>query len=108
MYKTLDERKHTEAARRSAAAEAIARDLARYARAHGGRYLLFGSAARGEMHAGSDFDLLLDFPPDLEAAAWRHAEEVCARFDLEADIKPLNWCDADFKARTVPVSRILA
>ncbi|WP_376100065.1 nucleotidyltransferase family protein [Roseomonas sp. CCTCC AB2023176] len=28
----------------------------------GGRYLLFGSAARGEMRHDSDVDILLDFP----------------------------------------------
>jgi predicted nucleotidyltransferase len=108
MYRRLKERKGAETRRRSAAAEEIAADLARYARAHGGRYLVFGSAARGGMRADSDMDLLLDLPPNDEAAAWRHAEETCARFGIAADIKPLNWCDADFAAKIIPAARVLA
>src|ERR1700712_2834198 len=58
---TLAERKATEAARRGAAVETLVPLLAGYARAHGGRFLLFGSAASGQMKFHSDVDLLLDF-----------------------------------------------
>ncbi len=60
---TLPERKAAEAARRRAAVEAVLPELEAYARAHGGRFLLYGSAARGTMKHNSDVDLLLDFRP---------------------------------------------
>lgn len=44
---TLRERKADEAARRSEAVAALRPVLTAYARAHGGRFLLYGSAARG-------------------------------------------------------------
>ena len=47
--------------RRSAIAEAQKR-LAAEAPLHNGRYLVFGSAARGDIHARSDLDLLAEFP----------------------------------------------
>nr|WP_294531297.1 hypothetical protein [uncultured Rhodopila sp.] len=43
---TLPERKAAEAARRRAAVEALMPALAAYARAHGGRFLLFSCAAK--------------------------------------------------------------
>ncbi len=45
---TLTERKRFETARRREAVEALVVVLADYGRAHGGRFLLFGSAARGD------------------------------------------------------------
>jgi hypothetical protein len=49
---TLAERKAAEAERRRRAVEALRPVLAAYARVHGGRFLLFGSAARGQMRFG--------------------------------------------------------
>lgn len=74
---TLTEQKATEAARRQQAVAAVVPLLTEYARAHGGRYLLFGSAARGQMKFHSDVDLLLDFPADAFGDAWNFAETVC-------------------------------
>jgi len=51
---TLAERKAAEAARRQAAVEALVPVLAACARAHGGRFLLYGSTARGTMKHDSD------------------------------------------------------
>ena len=93
---TLAERKATEAARRGRAVDGIRAALSTYARAHGGRFLLFGSAARGGMRYHSDVDILLDFPPTAQAAAWRFVESVCAEQGLDADIMPLAWCDTRF------------
>lgn len=59
---TIPERQAAEAARRSAAVADLLPELARYARTHGGRFLLFGSAAREQMKWHSDVDLLVDFP----------------------------------------------
>ena len=60
---TLTERKAAEAARRAAAIETLIPILTTYARQLRGRFLLYGSAARGRMKYHSDVDLLLDFPP---------------------------------------------
>ena len=60
---TLTERKAAEAERRRLAVAELRVVLTGYARAHGGRFLLFGSAARGTMRYDSDVDILLDFRP---------------------------------------------
>jgi predicted nucleotidyltransferase len=71
---TLTERKFREAARRRDAVAALVPVLAEYARAHGGRFLLLGSAARGTMKYHSDVDLLMDFPAETLNAAWKFAD----------------------------------
>jgi len=93
---TLAERKAAEAARRARAVDGMRTPLSAYARAHGGRFLLYGSAARGGMRFHSDVDVLLDFSPTEQAAAWRFVEAVCGEQGLEADIMPVAWCDARF------------
>jgi tRNA nucleotidyltransferase (CCA-adding enzyme) len=50
--------------------------LAAYAASRGGRYLLYGSAARGTMRHDSDVDILADFPPEAIDDAWVFAEEA--------------------------------
>jgi predicted nucleotidyltransferase len=97
-FPTLTERK---AARVSFLHEAVAtlrNRLCEYARAHGGRFLLYGSAARGELRFDSDIDVLIDFPEDRLSAAWRFAEDLCRELDLKADLCPLAWCRDDFVA----------
>ena len=74
---TLPERKAAETARRHLAVKALLPELAAYARAHGGRFLLYGSAARGTMSTDGDVDLLLDFPPEAQNDAWGFAERAC-------------------------------
>jgi predicted nucleotidyltransferase len=60
--------------------------LAQYARGHGGRFILFGSAARREMRADSDVDIFVDFPTGAHMQAIRFAEEACWRLGLKPDI----------------------
>jgi predicted nucleotidyltransferase len=93
---TLTERKVAEAARRAAAVEGVLPVLAGYARAYGGRYLLFGSAARRRMKFDSDVDLLMDFPSDAMSDAWRFAEVACWDRDLEPDLLPYAGCKREF------------
>ena len=69
-------RKAREASRRARAAEAVARRLSGYARRHGGRFILFGSAASGRMR--HDIDILTDFPDDRALEAFLFAECACA------------------------------
>ena len=56
---TLKERKARALAARRAAHDRLLPRLADEAARYGGRDILFGSAARGEMHAHSDLDLLV-------------------------------------------------
>jgi predicted nucleotidyltransferase len=105
---TLTERKAAEAARRAAAVEAIVPLLAAYAREHGGRFLLFGSAARGQVKFHSDVDLLMDFPLEALNDAWRFAEQTCWDHDLEPDLMPYRWCKPAFLEHVATDVKVLA
>jgi predicted nucleotidyltransferase len=86
---TLKERKAAEADRRRRAVGDLHSALGAYARQHGGRFLLFGSAARGDMRYDCDVDTLVDFPPDLLDDAWNFAERACWDRRLDPDIAVL-------------------
>jgi predicted nucleotidyltransferase len=105
---TLVERKATEAARRAAAVEALMAVLAEYARAHGGRFLLFGSAVRGTMKFHSDVDILMDFPDEALNEAWKYAEAECWDRDLEPDLIPYRWCKQAFLDHVLQDARVVA
>lgn len=70
--------------------------LSEYARAHGGEFLLFGSAAKGDFHFDSDVDILLRFPAGKEGKAWAFAESSCRALQLTPDIRPDRLCDEAF------------
>lgn len=93
---TLSELKANEADRRTAAVATLRSRLADHARACDGRYLLFGSAARGTMRYQSDVDILLDFPADRQRYAWNFAERACQDLGLTGDIMPVAWCQDEF------------
>lgn len=107
MIVTIAERKQREADRRRQAAEEIARRLSEYATREGGRFLLYGSAARGTMTFTSDIDLLIDFPDGRLDDAWRFAEQVVAEFGLSLDAMPLAWCKPAFRERVLAEARSL-
>ncbi|MEO8715846.1 MAG: nucleotidyltransferase domain-containing protein [Acetobacteraceae bacterium] len=98
---TLRERKAAKIAALRDGVVALRASLAAYARGHSGRFLLFGSAARGELHYDSDVDILLDFPEAAEADAWRFAEDECWRLGLKPDILPLASCKPTFIAHVI-------
>jgi predicted nucleotidyltransferase len=100
---TVPERKAIEVARRQAAVAELVPLLRAYATAHGGRFLLYGSAARGTMHYNSDVDIIVDFPEESRGAAWDYAESECARLRLPPDITYLAWCGPGFLAHITPV-----
>ncbi len=64
--------------------------LAAFARRHGVLLLaLFGSAARGEMHATSDVDVVMDLKPESRAGLFeqvRMADELEALFGRRVDL----------------------
>ncbi len=97
-YPTLAERKAARVTSLHQAVATLRNRLRAYARSHGGRFLLYGSAARGDLRFDSDIDLLIDFPEERLSAAWRFAEDVCRELDLKADLCPLAWCRDDFLA----------
>jgi predicted nucleotidyltransferase len=105
---TLAERKAAEAERRQSAVDEMRPVLAAYAREHGGRFLLFGSAARGQMRFDSDVDILVDFPPDALNDAWNFAERACWDRRLEPDITPFSWCKGRFRERAAPDLQVVA
>lgn len=98
VFLTISDRKRGEAERRSKAAGALRDLLAEHARRLGGRYILYGSAAKGTMTHDSDIDLLLDFPDETEAEAWRAAETECEALGMAHDIMPLRWSKGRLKA----------
>jgi predicted nucleotidyltransferase len=104
---TLTERKDREAARRQQAVAALVPVLAEYARTHGGRFLLFGSAARGQMKYRSDVDLLMDFPEETLNAAWTFAEEACWDLGLEPDLLPYGGCRSNFLDHIAADTKVL-
>ena len=99
---TLAERKAAATERKRQAMSALRPVLAAYAREHGGRFLLFGSAARGALRRDSDVDILTDFPEPATAAAWNFAERACWDRGLNPDVMPKAWCKADFLAHIAP------
>jgi predicted nucleotidyltransferase len=105
---TLTERKTAEAARRQQAVESVRAALTSYARAHDGRFLLFGSAARGTMRYDSGVDILVDFPPDALDDAWSFAEQACWERRLDPDITPFSSCKGRFRERVTPDLLVLA
>lgn len=107
MYPSVATRKQDEAARRAGLVEKIAARLGSYAKEKRGRYILFGSLARGDARFDSDIDLLIDFPAEWEGEAWRTAEDLCAELRIEVDMRPVAWCSADFLARIMPGARVI-
>ena len=104
---TLAERKAAEAERKRRAVGEVRTVLTDYARAHGGRFLLFGSAARGTMRFDSDVDILVDFPDETLDDAWSFAEYACWDRKLDPDIMPYGWCRKPFLEHIAPDLEVL-
>ena len=70
-----------------------------FARRRGGRILLFGSAARGELTDMSNIDVLIDVPSDAEADAWVLAEHLSRLHDIPVDIHSARTTRPEFIRR---------
>ena len=96
---TLEERKRDRADEIRAGFALLREALAEYGRIHGGRFLVYGSAATGQFHYESDIDVLADFGEAELADALRYVEKTCAGLRLRADVQPLAWCTPEFIER---------
>ncbi|WP_170923176.1 nucleotidyltransferase domain-containing protein [Fulvimarina manganoxydans] len=95
----LEERKALEANRRRAAADSVMDALERYAKAHGGRFHVVGSAVTGQMRYDSDLDVLVEFPPNHEHDAFTFVEDLCIEHRLPLDALAFRTMSARFLAR---------
>ena len=104
---TLRERRERALTLRREAQRRLENHLATAASRHGGRYRVFGSAARGDMRPESDVDLLADFPERTIEAAIRAAEDACVRLGLAHDVLDQSGCSEDFLRQVLPESRVI-
>jgi len=104
---TIAERKAREAERRRAAVANVIDELKRYGAEHGGRFLVFGSAAEGRIDADSDLDVIVDFPAAAEALAVEHVEEMCRRLGIPVDVLAKSATKAAFLDRIGPRTLVI-
>lgn len=86
MVVTLTERKSRAIARSKAGFESATTSLAAYAAARGGRFVIFGSFARGDIHPDSDCDVMVDFPTNIARDARDAAETILREHGLVPDV----------------------
>ena len=104
---TLEERKRARVEEILAGLDVLRKKLTEYGRAHGGKFMMFGSAVNGRLHYDSDVDILVDFDDAGVGAALDFVERTCAALKLRADVQPKSWCKDDFIARIAPGSLVL-
>lgn len=107
-YITLRQRHERKLASYRISVERLKPMLAAYARAHGGAFILFGSAARGDAGDQSDVDVLVDFPDESVMAACGFAEETCWALGLKPDVRPVMWTSDKVVARAREEGAVLA
>jgi predicted nucleotidyltransferase len=96
---TVSERKARETERLRKAAASVLAELTRYAAAHDGRYLVYGSVATGAIRPDSDFDVVVDFPEEAERAAIDEVETLCAKHGIPADVHSTRTSGPNFLNR---------
>jgi len=96
---TLAEREAAKLTRIRASVAALCADLRAYAQAKGGRFVLFGSAARGEVRVTSDVNLAVDFPEALGWEPWAFPGKRAAAFDLRVDAVPMALAGDELRRR---------
>lgn len=104
---TLRERREVAARKRADALSRVGVRLADLEQRHGGRFWLFGSAARGNVRGDSDIDLVADFPVEVEFEAINEAERICAEVGVPCDIVEKRACSEEFWTIVSPDLRAL-
>lgn len=105
---TLPQRKAAEAARRRRAAGEAVCELRDYARSHGGAFVVFGSFVKDALRFDSDLDVMVDFPVETSAEAWRHAEAICERRAIPVDLHDARTTRPAFADRVRRTGLVLA
>jgi predicted nucleotidyltransferase len=70
---------------------------------------IFGSAARGDMRADSDVDVMVEFLPDV-VHGWEYfrlENELAEVFGRPVDLATKKWMKPRVKARVLPEARVL-
>jgi len=93
---TVSERKELAIEKIRKAIGVLKIELSTYAKAHHGRFIMFGSAATGRLKFDSDIDILVDFSLDDEGDAWRFVENACANLDLVHDVTSIRFVSDEF------------
>src|SRR5260370_39739227 len=70
--------------------------LIAYARQNGGRFIRYGSTAKGRAMAHSDVDIIADFPGEASLEALNYAEKLCSERNLKPDVRPSCWTSNRF------------
>lgn len=83
----LSKRKSDAVTRIKDGVESLRKELSGYAVKHSGKFVLYGSAARGDLRFDSDVDLLIDFPKEETDKAWKFAESACIDLGLKPDVR---------------------
>lgn len=104
---TLAERKRRQQEAYALGVARLRTALSAFARAEGGEFLIFGSAARGDYRFDSDVDILLRFPRTKESLAWAFAESSCRALQLVPDIRPERLCDEAFVKAVAKDAQVL-
>lgn len=104
----LDDMRDREMERRRKAASALHDIMREAAPRLGGRFILYGSAARNDMHADSDIDVLLDFPLHRQAEAYRALEEASSSLTIKADILPRGFVSDRFFEHVLKDAEVFA
>jgi predicted nucleotidyltransferase len=108
LVQTLDERKRARVEEIRAGLVALRKKLTEYGRAHGAKFMMFGSAVTGRLNYDSDVDILVDFDEVGVGAALDFVETTCAALKLHADVQPKAWCKEEFIARIAPGSLVIS
>ena len=105
---TLKERHRRRMERMERAVVAIDAALTAYAREHGGRFIRFGSTAKGRMRAESDVDIIADFGSDEAGCATTYAEEVCSAHGMPADARSIAYASPRLLDRALAEGVVLS
>ena len=105
---TLKERHRRRMERMAAAIVAIDAALTAYAREHGGRFIRYGSTAKGRMRQHSDVDILADFSDEASLEAASFAEGLCYCHDMIPDVSASAYVSERFKAAIIEHAVVLS